>query len=132
MEKITQDHVAALRRAICAIKGNGDGIIVSWQSNLELAQFDSQCLSEVAEWLDGALERPQPPAPTETAKQEHWRIWGIAGMPKDKIKLADETWKAAMSASKRRFAPKVGAYDEVFNKGLAALSRNGSETQGAS
>lgn len=28
-------------------------------------------------------------------KAQHWREWGINGMPADKIRLADATWEAA-------------------------------------
>lgn len=35
----------------------------------------------------------------DAAREEHWRVWAIPGMPKDKIKLAEETWRVAVDAA---------------------------------
>lgn len=32
-------------------------------------------------------------------KEEHWRIWAIDGMPKDKQRLAEATWEAAIETA---------------------------------
>lgn len=34
----------------------------------------------------------------KSEKQEVWRQWGIAGMPRDKRKLAEAVWDAAVAA----------------------------------
>lgn len=34
----------------------------------------------------------------EEAKAEPWRIFGVSGMPADKIRLAEATWDAAVAA----------------------------------
>jgi hypothetical protein len=35
-----------------------------------------------------------------SAKEKHWKEWGISGMPADKIRLAEHTWEAAINSLK--------------------------------
>lgn len=54
-------------------------------------------------------------------REEHWRQWGIAGMPKDKIRLAEETWKAATESCAAIKDAEIAARDLMIKERDEAL-----------